>query len=154
MNEQAQESLAELIKYATSGVDAMVAFGQEQLPILVEQLLMWHFVESLLWFSLGLILLMLTPFLFKKVSRVLSEKMEDARRAYIQGERWTRFSDSGTSTTSYSYDNLMFGCSAGKWLLIPMGFVGFLMASANLSWLKIWIAPKLYLFEYGASLVK
>lgn len=31
---------------------------------------------------------------------------------------------------------------------------GFLLVADNLDWLKIWLAPKLYLIEYAASLMK
>lgn len=135
MNEQAQQSLAELIKYATSGVDAMVAFGQEQLPILVEQLLMWHFVESLLWFSLGLIGLCAYIYsTFRIIPKVMSEHKKSL----------------GDQSEFIAFGVPIF-YGIGSVFLAPFLVVAVV---SNIAWLKIWIAPKLYLFEYGASLVK
>ena len=48
------------------------------------------------------------------------------------------------------------GCGAEVfiifYLMLPVG--AFFIAIANLTWLQIWIAPKVYLIEYAASLAK
>ncbi len=47
-----------------------------------------------------------------------------------------------------------------SFLILPLAavfvlWVNFIIAVAiNMTWLKIWLAPKLYLIEYAASLVK
>ena len=38
-----------------------------------------------------------------------------------------------------------------KWAIRATAIIG---AVTNITWLKIWLAPKLYLIEYAASLVK
>lgn len=43
---------------------------------------------------------------------------------------------------------IIFGFGAGLYAITVFGLI------ANLTWLKIWLAPKLYLIEYAASLMK
>jgi hypothetical protein len=173
MNEQAQQALANLLSMAVDGLNGAVEFSKAQLPEVVEQLLMWHMVESLIWFSIGGILLLsvvVGGFVVNaKRERPMTDEQQAARikelrDAYDAGEAWTRHSSYGV-VTSMSYDKQLadaknnavdndnlYGCSALA-ALFPL-FFGFILFFSNLEWLKIIIAPKLYLLEYAAQLVK
>lgn len=90
----------------------------------------------------------------------LEQEKALARDDYEKKEPWTLFGKYGTST-SIEYDNLMRktfegGELRGSALVVSViaVVIGMIVASCNLDWLQILIAPKLYLFEYGASLVK
>lgn len=130
MNDQLQKVLADIITRVTSGADAAIQFGKEQIPEVLKQLLIWNFTFSfLIWFSataviVGYIIWMLTKF------------------------RWW-FKNQRSTTTELDAAVISI---TGIW-----GFISFIMIFVfwcNLDWLKIWVAPKLYLLEYAASLIK
>ncbi|WP_274371764.1 hypothetical protein [Morganella morganii] len=138
MNEQAEKVLVDLLKKASDGIDSAVAFSQAQLPDVVAQLLTWNFASSLIYFSLG-ISIFLTGILFPFV----------AMRQRAKGCLWTKYEFNSRSTcTSDLYD---FSIVSVPISLIP---VGLLMSLLSNTWLKILLAPKLYLIEYAASLIK
>lgn len=130
MNDQLQKVLADIITRVTSGADAAIQFGKEQIPEVLKQLLIWNFTFSfLIWFSataiiVGYIIWMLTKF------------------------RWW-FKNQRNTTTEQD--------AAVTILTVIWGIITFIMIFVfwcNLDWLKIWVAPKLYLLEYAASLIK
>ncbi|EBV1531753.1 hypothetical protein DNY80_22960 [Salmonella enterica subsp. enterica serovar Kentucky] len=130
MNDQLQKVLADIITRVTSGADAAIQFGKEQIPEVLKQLLIWNFTFSfLIWFSataiiVGYVIWMLTKF------------------------RWW-FKNQRSTTTEQD--------AAVTILTVIWGIITFIMIFVfwcNLDWLKIWVAPKLYLLEYAASLIK
>lgn len=125
MNEQLNNALVDLINKVAAGADALVAFSAEQIPEVLHQLLVWHFTTSLIHFLTGLVLMLVVPV----GGGVLMHKKRNS---------W------------WVVD--------GFPLLIVFLFtsfsIGFLMTYSNLTWIKVWLAPKLFLLEYGASLIK
>jgi hypothetical protein len=130
MNDQLQKVLADIITRVTSGADAAIQFGKEQIPEVLKQLLIWNFTFSfLIWFSataiiVGYVIWMLTKF-----------------RWWFKNQRSTT-TEQDTAVTA---------------LTVIWGIITFIMIFVfwcNLDWLKIWVAPKLYLLEYAASLIK
>tara|TARA_R110000772_G_scaffold61076_1_gene137672 strand:+ start:548 stop:946 length:399 start_codon:yes stop_codon:yes gene_type:complete len=130
--ENLDEALALLITKALEGVDTSVGFLQAELPDVVTQLLMWHGVRSGVVAVLGLGLFIATWYwVFRLFAKI--EKQDD-------GE-WNRdlppkvvikalvFVSVGVLGTTLSFDFI------------------------NLTWLQIWIAPKVWLLEYAARMV-
>ncbi|EKH7614152.1 hypothetical protein O9K73_001759 [Escherichia coli] len=140
MEEQANKILVELLQKASNGIDAAVSFSQAQIPDVVHQLLIWSFVHSALFQVTGLLLL------------IAAMKLPGfARTARNNGERWTSFDgcpNDGYFISSFYYDI----CT----VFAPIfgSIIGVLIIAFNFEWLKIWLAPKLFLIEYAASLVK
>ncbi|MFL9278846.1 hypothetical protein [Escherichia coli] len=140
MEEQANKILVELLQKASNGIDAAVSFSQAQIPDVVRQLLIWSFVHSALFQVAGLLLL------------IAAMKLPGfARTARNNGERWTSFDgrpNDGYFISSFYYDI----CT----VFAPIfgSIIGVLIIAFNFEWLKIWLAPKLFLIEYAASLVK
>jgi hypothetical protein len=101
-----------------------IDFAMQQAPDLIHQLLLYHFVISLVWFVVGL-LITLSSIYFGYVAckNYASKKWDDAYSPLVM------------------------------FLIFPIGF-GFTVISANTDWLKIWLAPKIYLLEYAANLLK
>lgn len=173
MNEEASKILSGLLQKASDGIDAAVSFSQAQVPDVVHQLLVWKFTISLIYFLAGLAIIPLWLFAYKKSSSLLAslsggrserikQQKEDARAAYKAGDSWTRHGGSG-STTSIEFDRIMEQDPGiiSRTLIHPLSFCitgcfSLFMAICfiNLKWLQIWLAPKLYLLEYAASLVK
>lgn len=134
MNEQAQQLLVDLIQKASNGIDGAVAFSQAQIPDVVHQLLVWNFASSII--TQVVCVLVITSIVF-----VILKSISDRKK----GEEWTS-GDYGLS--SIAFDAVIFICSI---VITPIAILVFLF---NFDWLKIWLAPKLYLIEYAASLVK
>lgn len=130
MNEELQGALTELINKSMNGVDAATGFLAAEIPDVVAQLLMWHGVYNLLSMIFGIFttVVLLTAW-FKKIMPILAEKEENA---------------TGDGNATYLLGSLAV-CA-----------VSFVIAyeSINMTWLQIWIAPKVWLLEYAASLAK
>jgi len=127
MNEQANKILADLLQKASNGIDAAVSFSQAQIPDVVHQLLVWNFAVSIISSLAGVFLFVAAQYLALRVFKYLRKEWE------------------GDYFSEHPEAIFLFML----WLitLIPLGWL-------NLTWLKIWLAPKLYLIEYAAHLVK
>ena len=130
MNEQAENVLAELMQRLLNGIDATAEFSQQQIPEILEQLLLWRFSSSAISFIFGLFLASLTTcLLIKKVIPIAKKEMN---KPWLERNEVCNFV-------------LPFLCIC----LYVMSF-----CFISFTWIKIWIAPKLFLLEYGASLIK
>lgn len=125
MNEQLQGAVAQILERAISGIDSSVEFMQAELPDVIEQLLLWYAVRSILFFIAGVSLLILVPFLWRK---------------------WIAKCE---SSDGY-HDGMDLYAIPALFSVIPF-FTSFLMI--DIDWLQIWIAPKIWLMEYAARLV-
>lgn len=135
MNEQLQQALTDLINKSMSGVDAATGFLAAEIPDVVSQLLMWHGVYSFMTMILGVSLLATTTLLLWKYSGAIE----------IDGKYV--FSLTHDNEGRISIHAMLTGMVAFS-LYIGSGSL------INLTWLKIWIAPKVWLLEYAASFAK
>jgi hypothetical protein len=143
MNEQAQKTLAEILQRILDGVDATVAFGKDQIPEILQQLLTWHFFESLVFFvmSLGWVAIGIGYVVYVFTRKPIPLDPTDKYTRYKRNFWFDSDGDTqGTQATA-----LLGGGAA---------IIGLASAFGNLDWLKIWLTPKLYLLEYGATLIK
>ena len=147
MNDQLQKVLADIIARVTSGADAVVEFSKQQLPEVLQQLLVWHFISNLLSFIIPLVLLIVcltvSVRFWVKVPKQESRDKDD-RCPWIDDE----YRDKAHM--------LYFKYWLPGYVLPVMSFIlGIItVCNSNLIWLKIVLAPKLYLLEYAASLIK
>lgn len=128
MNEQANKILVDLLQKASNGIDSAVSFSQAQIPDVVHQLLLWNSASSALFQAFVLAFLSFYAWSSIKALRKLNEGPLD---------------DIGDGLCVVW---MVFGGISALILFIGFWF--------NFDWLKIWIAPKLYLIEYAASLMK
>ncbi len=130
MNEQLQASLAELINKSISGTNKAQEFLLSEIPDSIQQLLMWHGIYNFVLFIISISIFISIPFFIKGIiNKVLkidfnSDEM-DINIIFL-----------------ILYTALII-------IFIPIGSVIF-----NLQWLKIWIAPKIWLIEYAVNIVK
>ncbi len=114
-------------------IGAAVDMLQEQAPLLVKELMRWHFCQSLLFFlcglAFGVAVIIVTKTVFNKV-----------RDAELALEAANKYADESLKFISL----LLFS------LLIP----AIVIMGSNLIWLKIWIAPRLFLMEYITNIFK
>ena len=127
MKEKLDELLAQTLHKILDGVDATTAFVQEQLPDVVQQVLNLYFV----YYSLAALFAVVLFSLQMYLSYYWIAKVEPKLDTEVQGN--------GT----------VFGVGIGGFALLAIEKTLF-----NLQWLKIWIAPKLWLIEYTANLAK
>ena len=143
MNDQLQQSLSQILDQAVSGVQAGVSLLSAELPDVIHQLLMWKMVESLIWCIGGIIITVVAIRWFAKNS---------GRGKELDTEHPVRLTKYKATLT---HDDLG---DIAHWIpvsIIPLVLVGVIASiTINITWLKIWIAPKVYLIEYAASLVK
>lgn len=120
-----QDALVSIIQKTQQGIDASVSFLSEQIPDVIQQLLMWQFAKNCLAVLLASVLPFLFVYFFKKV-------VEEEKNHPYGGP------------------------------LAPYCIIGGFVSAASLLFairclfeaLQIYIAPKVYLIEYAASLVK
>jgi hypothetical protein len=127
MNEQLQNTVNEVLLGAVEQAAKGAEFLKGQLPDVVQQLLMWNLVASLLMTAIcsaGVIAAYLTTFKWADQTLDKYGRWKEAKVAAAIG-----------------------GGIAGA-LLTVTAIVQMFNA------LKIWIAPKVWLIEYAASLVK
>lgn len=155
MNEQMQAALIKLIEKAQSGIDTSVSFLSAEIPDVVHQLLLWYAVKSAAWFCVSIALVCFGIHLFRMKYGVTKEEAVAAR---ARGEAWTKFTPHyESSCTSSRYDAIMmapYDYFAGRTAGGVIAVLGGLMTMANLNWLQILIAPKIWLIEYAARLAK
>jgi len=127
MNEQANKILTDLLQKASNGIDAAVSFSQAQVPDVVHQLLVWNFAVSIIFSLSGVVMFVAAQYGAWRGIKYLHKKWE------------------GDDLLEHPEVIIL----TGLWLLtlIPLSWV-------DLDWLKIWLAPKLYLIEYASHLLK
>ena len=114
-----------------TGTELIEAFYQ-QAPEVVEQLLMWHGVESLIQCSVA-ILALAAPFGYYKIALYIYHKFEIAKER-DQSHFWIPSVTIGIMALGLSW--------------------AYFIMNINIKWVKIWLAPKVYLLEYLTEMVK
>jgi uncharacterized membrane protein len=152
--EQLNEALATLINQATTGIDTSIGFLQAEIPDVITQLLMWHGVRSVILTVIGVLLSVVFPLVFYRVYKF-------AVTPYSEPREHTEYSSVKMNSRLYGkwYGGQQFADTGWSVLLGISGaisVVGFAVGLSllNLTWLQIWIAPKIFLIEYAANLVK
>ncbi|MGG7725855.1 hypothetical protein PGN57_09510 [Klebsiella aerogenes] len=125
MNEQANKILIDILQKAASGVDAAVSFSQAQVPDIIRQLMVWKAA------SYGMRVLFMSLFLLGCIW------------LFRKALKWNK-----------SYENETLGiCSLiFSSLMGPIFVIGILLNISN--GVQLWLAPKIWLIEYTAQLLK
>jgi hypothetical protein len=155
MNEQLQVALAEILNTTIEATGKATDFLIAEIPEVLQQLLMWKMCESVVWFVCGLILIIGGLVLFFKSFPARAEAINSAKEDRKDGKEWTRYCGN-KSRTSNAYDSVVATGGVESVSFLLGGAVAFFcgLHSVNILWLQIWIAPKVYLLEYAASLAK
>ena len=132
------QALVAIINKTSNGIDSATTFLSQQLPDVVQQLLLWYFTYSLILTIIGIIIASVTTYVLIKYSG----KGEIIPGSYDYLETLTHDDDGYLSPRT-----IFTGLVALVLYIISMSLI-------SLTWLKIWIAPKIFLIEYAASLVK
>lgn len=114
-------------------------FVAEQTPLLIREILTYNFWWSFAWFALGCILFLYFcncayQIFFGKISK---EKWEVAKSSY------------SSSPTREGLQGVAYIVSGIISLVVSL----ILMAN-NLVWIKVWLAPRVFLIEYVKDIIK
>lgn len=130
MNDQLQQQLAEILSWLEQSAKLVGEQAMQQVPLVVEELLRWKFVESLIGFVLRLTISIALCYATKRLcqwSYRIHSEMDDMTR----GLQWL------TPTAAGLFSSI------------------FLVEAINHNdWLQIWLAPRIYLLEYASTLLK
>lgn len=125
LEEKATDLLVKMIDITVQSVSDVVEFGKQQIPDIINQLLMWKMAESGVWLVFGLIFLTVGMFF----SNHYYERLEELEGGMGMAVR-----------------------IIGSFISLLAGSI--MIVRNLLDVLYIWLAPKVWLIEYGAELVK
>jgi hypothetical protein len=128
MNEELVKKAEGVLVDLLDGFIKAKDFAVDQAPDIIQQLLTWKLFESILLCVLGLIIFPALVVYWKMVVKYW-EKLDDWEPANFFA---------------------VVGGMVGSAMLIIVSFISLL----NIEWLYIWLAPKVWLIEYAADLVK
>ncbi len=150
MNEQLQNALIDIIGKVNSGIDASVSFLSAEIPDVLHQLLVWYAVQSAIECIVGMLIIAAGAKIF---TIKFGKSKEQALSDYESGKQWTRYCGSDR-VTSTEYDWIM--AMPDHWKAKALGAVASIIGIAwiSIDWLKILIAPKIWLIEYASHLAK
>ena len=126
MNEELQKVLADAIKKMGGAIEEGVDFAMSQAPDIIQQAMRWYAVTSGIRFALAVI--------------ALASLYPINRKLYQCAEK-----------DSWVAEDYYLGMTFISLFVLAISSV---VIAASLDWLKIWVAPKLWLIEYAASFVK
>jgi hypothetical protein len=151
MNEQLQQALAALLNKTVAGVEAGTAFLQAEIPEVIQQLLMWKAVSSMLIFALTA---MAFIFCIVKLKPWVATFVEYHRGSTLYYNNSGALEAEGRAIMREKAGSLPF-CVGWAIAVFISGLIFLLDGlAAGGAALQIWIAPKIYLIEYAASLAK
>lgn len=127
----------------TNATGTALDFLATEIPDVVQQLLIWHAIESFIWFFLGTLILAVPWFVYWKWGG-RGEPTEPMYGEARYKETLTHFRD-GTVHFDAVFGLVLAGAVTT--------LVGLVVTLDNLEWLQILVAPKLYLLEYARVLV-
>lgn len=146
MNEQVEQKANELLLNLIDKAQQGMEFAEAQIPDVIEQLLVWKFAASMIGFVFWVVIFIASAWLFKRAFAMRRRAID----AYEKGEGWTRLAEC-SSITSHQYDFMTVGVFFASGVACAISIN---CALGQLEWFQIWLAPKVYLLEYAASLAK
>ena len=143
MNEQLETQLVEILQSVSTSVGDAKEFIIAELPDVVQQVLSWYSVLSIVENIIAIILLVLVVYMIRNML-VKPESMSTANVIQRLSFLKDKYAENGIDY------------SPAVLLVIAVTFGLFLVAMSklNIVFLKILIAPKLWLIEYAATLGK
>jgi hypothetical protein len=130
MDQVVLDKAESLLLRAIEGIETSGEFVIDQAPEVINELLRWHTIESLIYFSSGILLILLFPIAFYLLHKEVQRRK--ARAPY------------GEPEVMYAIFSPILGFAEIMAIIVIL---------ENLEWLQILIAPKLYLLEYAAKLM-
>ena len=136
-----QNALIEIIQKASSGIDTSVSFLSSEIPEVVSQLLLWNITASSVGMALSAIVIAISVSMIVWMMKLYGRGRDTGKPNWVHnGGGYNAMRERVIPVSCVLFICLVAG---------PIVFVGNLMEV-----LKIWLAPKIWLIEYAASLAK
>lgn len=153
MNEQLQQALTAILNKTMQGVDTGVSFLSSQMPDVISQLLMWEMAQAGIGLSIILLVVVISSFSARWATKVFA-KYNEGYYLFIRNhgneeekKRGQIMRDEAGQLIPWAVISV--AVCVFSWLALFMGGIPMLMKM-----IQIWLAPKIYLIEYAASLTK
>ena len=143
MNEKLQNQLVEILQSVSTSVGDAKEFMIAELPDVVQQVLSWYTVLSIIENIIGIILFVLMVYIIRNMV-VKPKSMSTANIVQRLSFMKENYNENGID---YSPGVLL-------WAATVIVMFAAAMSKLNIVFLKILIAPKLWLIEYAATLGK
>lgn len=139
MEEQLQAAISALIYKSLEMFEKGATFLSGEIPDVIQQLLQWKFTMSVINDATCVLIFLGTIFwlIYQYKYWTQTEEYED-----YEGEKHTQLKIEGNSSSSCLLN------------LIAIPVLLYSFSGIQLTWLQIWLAPKIYLIEYAATLIK
>jgi hypothetical protein len=137
-NDKVNQALAEFIDKVNQGMD--IAAGQ--IPVVLEQVLMWHTITAFIGLVVGIVVFLGLPwYVYDKYKEFENTGEENSLFKH------SMFRESQFQLTDYG-DIVAIG-GGSLWLIMSLVMIGSVETL-----LQIYVAPELYLFEYAKEALK
>ena len=143
MNEKLQNQLVEILQSVSTSVGDAKEFMIAELPDVVQQVLSWYTVLSIIENIIGIILFVLMVYIIRNMI-VKPDSMNTANIV----QRFSFMKD------KYAENGIDYSPGVLLWAATVIVMFAAAMSKLNIVFLKILIAPKLWLIEYAATLGK
>lgn len=164
MNEELQKALTEIVLGFANALGGAKDFALEQAPEVIQQVLLWETTMSAIGFAIGLLLIATGVVLLMRRIKWTPPPLINPADGVA---KWlSDMKSSKNFNVSYHAGQLVE--SVKQYKIVPeadapdelfiissvFALLGIIVVSFNLDWFQIWIAPKVYLIEYAASLAQ
>lgn len=125
LEDKASELLVKMIDVTVQSVSDVVEFGKQQIPEVIHQLIMWNIAKVSIWLIVGIVILVFLC----KIGNTLKPGLNASEKGlgtFVQGIFWA----------------------------IGLAVGGSVLVTNLLQLAYIVIAPKVWLIEYAAELIK
>lgn len=142
MKEELQNTLLESIDLVKEWAQKGGEFVAEQTPLVIQELLLYNFWWHLIWWTIGVIGLLALCYTFKCGLKWVKKTHEEA----VEFNKNIKYSyDKKSEDVTGEFMFVIIAHLTGLSIVLPM-------IICNFTWLKIWLAPRLYILEYVGEL--
>jgi hypothetical protein len=144
VKEQLSTVLVGAVSKTVEAVETAAGFLAAQAPDVIEQLLMWHLVNSLLLCVTGVVVL----YMLQRILRSCTGKgaAVDPDDTYHYGYKQTLTHDSKGNQCPRTIATVIVSA--------VVFMIGINLITGSMDWLQILVAEKIWLMEYAADMVK
>jgi len=145
-----EDALVEIINKDNNGIDSATDFLSAEIPDVIHQLLLWHGIYSFTLFLVSVVIVLSAPYQVKKIKSLIPEKIKEG-----DDDNWF-WHDSNRSYKPLGFSVKQTEAAFVFWIavcVVSLIQVTLVVKLLNLEWLKIWIAPKVWLLEYASNLI-
>lgn len=154
MDDNMKEALNSFITKSVGMLEKGVDLAGEQIPLVVQEILMWHGIMSFIFWVISIVLLTVAVVLTRKI-------FADHKVAKENLSRWLEAGkgDRKKYSSVFFYIDFDGDVDGSASMVIPCAgiffatVIGVIMFFHNFDWLQILVAPRLYLLEYASTLL-